>query len=502
VVWARAGRPMVAGGLVLGLLLLSSGIVLGHAQVVDLQPQDGAHLERSPASVTITFNEPVGLAPGGLEVIDSSGAVVDAGEDVLDGPTISQPLAPLDDGWYLVTWGVVSEDGHIVRASSAFAVGQVDGGAPSAVGADALAIIGGAARAVGDLGLVVAVGAWMAWWLLRARRPAVSRLARGATLAALLGTVAWASASTLDGGTAWWSTIAAQAAIARLLLLVVAIAVARRRPDQAALLTAIALVTLAGGGHSGGDPVAALLLSAHLAAGAVWLGAAPAVLLVLRDRAVTDADAVDVVRGFSRLAGLVLVVVAGAGVALAWNLSDGLAGGVTPWALLLAAKVACVGFAALLGAWGRRHLGRDPGRRQLARLFALDASLLVLVVLLSAGLTLSGPHQGHAGHGLADAARCATTVGEDGVSLVATPGRAGTNELLVSGVPVDVQGITLAFRHELTRGGALEMSATPVEQGWRASGALPLAGHWDATISVRVDEFTLEQGTCGLQIAP
>ena len=245
-----------------------------------------------------------------------------------------------------------------------------------------------------------------------------------------------------------------------------------------------------------------MLLSAHLAAGAMWLGAAPAVLLVMRDRAVADTEAVEVVRRFSRLAGVVLLVVGGAGAALTWNLSDGLSGGLTPWTLLLAAKVACVGFAALLGAWGRRHLGHDPRRGRLARLFALDASLLVVITLLSASLTLSGPHAGHATHAMATGARCSTTVGDDAVSLIALPGSAGTSELLVSGVRADVQDVTLAFRHELTRGGALTMSATPVEQGWRASGALPLAGDWEATIAVRVDDFTLERGTCRLEIGP
>ena len=112
----RSAHPVALAALTAGLLLLPVGVALGHAQLVALEPADGARLEASPATVTITFNEPVGLAPGGLQVIDSSGASVDLGEDVLAGPTISQPLPPLADGWYVVTWGVISEDGHVVRA--------------------------------------------------------------------------------------------------------------------------------------------------------------------------------------------------------------------------------------------------------------------------------------------------------------------------------------------------------------------------------------------------
>ena len=85
----------------------------------------------------------------------------------------------------------------------------------------------------------------------------------------------------------------------------------------------------------------------------VWLGAAPAVLLTMRAAAVTDAEATAVVRRFSRLAAFALLGVGVAGAALAVNLSDGLAGGLTtPWVLVLAAKVALVGAAALLGAAG------------------------------------------------------------------------------------------------------------------------------------------------------
>jgi copper transport protein len=195
------------------------------------------------------------------------------------------------------------------------------------------------------------------------------------------------------------------------------------------------------------------LLWAHLAAAVAWLGAAPAVLLVVRDAGAADAEAVDVVRRFSTLAGVVLLIVGGAGLLLAWDLSDGLASGLlTPWTLLLGAKVACVAGAAALGAWGRRHLGRDPERQRLARLFAFDASLLVAIALLSATLTLTGPHTGHAGPETAGDPRCTATVGDASLSLVVAPGRAGTNEVVV-GVPTDVEGVTHLLGHELIRAG-------------------------------------------------
>ena len=63
-----------------------------------------------------------------------------------------------------------------------------------------------------------------------------------------------------------------------------------------------------------------------------------------------DDEALGVLRRFSRLAGFALVAIAAAGAALTWNLSDGLAGGLTsPWMLILGGKVALVGAAAILG---------------------------------------------------------------------------------------------------------------------------------------------------------
>ena len=364
--------------------------------------------------------------------------------------------------------------------------------------------ITGLARFATDLGILVAAGAWAAWWLLRARLPRVRRLARGATALALAGTVAWGLIEYLDGGSAWLGTNAAWLTVARGVLLAVALLPAGISAAVPAGAVALALVTVAGGGHSAGDPFGMLLLTAHLLAAVTWLGAAPAVLLTLRSSTVSDAHALDVLRRFSRLAGFALVAIAVAGAALTWNLSDGLAGGLTsPWMLVLGGKLALVGAAAILGFAGRRHLGGQPDRRRMLRLFLVDAAILTGVAILSSMLTLTSPHVGHVGHqghGSTGSTRCAAVVGDRSVSVILAPGRVGTNTVAIGGVPTDVRSVTLSWTHDLTEGGALEMEAKAGAAGWTATGVLPLAGAWQVTIGVRIDTFTQETGACSVTV--
>jgi copper transport protein len=489
------------------LPLLAAQPVAAHAQVLSIDPADGAHLHTSPSSVTIVFNEPVALAPGGLQVVDGTGTSMDDGPERLDGATVVQPVVGLSDGWYVVTWAIISEDGHPLHSSSVFAVGAADEAArPSGSGViDPLAFAGDSFRAIADLALLVAAGATSAWWLLGARRPGVDRLAQWSTVIALAATVGWAAVSYVEGGQGWLSTSYALSGYARIGLLTLALVARRRAPAVGAGLLIAALITLAIGGHAETDVVAVALQSAHLLAAIVWLGAAPAVLLVVRDPDVTDEQALGVVQNFSRLAGAALVTLGVAGSLLSLNLTNEFAGGfTTPWVLILVAKVTLVGIAALLGAIGRRSLARSPERRRYRLLFGVDAGLLVGVAVLSAMLTTTGSHQGHAGHGGdTPPSRCALMIDDGSVALVATPGRVGSNELTVSGVAHDALGVRLELQHQLTGEAAIDVELAQGDHGtWSSTGALPFEGSWDATVVIRVDSFTEERGSCVFGISP
>ena len=492
------------------LLLLLPATASAHAGVMSTDPVDGARLPASPGTVSVTFNEPVTLAPGGLRVVRPDGTLADIGDETDSGSVVSQAIEPLPDGWYVMAWSIVSEDGHVVHGSATFAVGDADAAArpTTSIAPSTLETALWLTRGLADLALIAGVGALFAWVALGATTRRVAHLRTVLLVAAVLAAAAWLAVEVADAGTGWLSTVYALSAVARLALLLVALGALSVRPERGRLALAaglLAVATLAIGGHATGSPLTSLTLAIHLLAGVTWLGAAPAVALVLWDRHVADEpDALGVVRRFSRTATVTLVAVIGGGAISALLLTNGLEGGLTPYVWIVLAKLAVVGLAAIMGAFGRRGLTREAGRRHYRRLFLLDAGLLVVVAALSSALTLVGPHQDHAGHDEHElgSPRCAMSVGDVGTTFVADPGVPGTNELTVTGPDPDVQGVTVQLEHPYAEGAAIEVPLTSSHHGWTGSAALPFTGTWTVTVQVRVDTFTEASGSCQFTVAP
>jgi copper transport protein len=508
---AHVKRALAAlGVLVWCLLLLLPAVASAHAAVVSTDPIDGARLPVSPTSVSITFNEPVTLAPGGLRVVRSDGTLADAGAEVANGTTVTQAITPLPDGWYVMAWSIVSEDGHVVHGSATFAVGDADTAARpvTSITPSVLETTLWLTRGLADLALLAGVGALFAWVVLGARTLRVASLMGALLTVGALAGGAWLLVEMSDAGTGWLSTGYAVSGIVRAVLLAFALAALVVRPADGRLALVaglLAVATLAVGGHATDSPLTSLTLVVHLLAAVTWLGAAPAVALVLWDRAVPDEpDALGVVRGFSRFATVTLFLVIVGGSASALLLTNGLEDGVTTYVWIVLAKLAVVGVAATIGALGRRGLGHGAGRARYRRLFLLDASLLIAVVALSSALTLVGPHTGHTGHADHEAGspRCAVPIGDIGATFVADPGTPGTNTLTVTGPDPGVEGVTVSLVHPYAEGAAIEVPLASEHHGWTGSAALPFTGDWTVDIAVRLDTFTRATGSCVFTIAP
>jgi copper transport protein len=108
---------------VLCSLLLASPAA-AHAELVNIAPANGAQLRAPPTEVRLTFTEPVNLVEDGIRLVDHVGATVPTPDPTVDGRTVRWPMpADLPEGPYVVTWRVVSADGHPISGAFSFGVG-------------------------------------------------------------------------------------------------------------------------------------------------------------------------------------------------------------------------------------------------------------------------------------------------------------------------------------------------------------------------------------------
>lgn len=176
-VWLRRLSPVL---LAIVLLLAGAGPASAHAGLVVSDPPAGAVLAGGPGSVGLRFTEVV--EPGQSEIVVAGPDRrrldgVRARRDPQDASRLVAALpAGLDRGTYTVRWRVLSIDGHPTDGGFRFAIGAptlplAGGLGGSGSGPTAL---GGAGRALTDVGLLALVGLAAFPWLVL--RPAVRGL--------------------------------------------------------------------------------------------------------------------------------------------------------------------------------------------------------------------------------------------------------------------------------------------------------------------------------------
>ncbi|MGI8667734.1 MAG: copper resistance CopC/CopD family protein, partial [Jatrophihabitans sp.] len=301
----------------LTLLALAAGLVLfapqamAHAVVVGSDPVDGSRLSSSPTSVTIRFDEPVGLDLGYLRVVDGAGRRVDTGaasHPAGNGAAISVALrGGLGDSSYLASYRVISADSHPIAGSIRYVVGNGalgSGGGPSGSAPvnQSVSSLLAVSHWLSFAGVGWVGGLWLIFTLLPAgqRRPPIRRLIWTGWAAAVLGALGefvlqgpYAAGSGL--GTALHTGLlddtlhvnAGQLLSVRLVLIGILGTVltalfaadAWRRPSWAPEVAAIVgvgiVVTYAATGHSqSANPrwLAVLVDALHLTAMIIWLG--------------------------------------------------------------------------------------------------------------------------------------------------------------------------------------------------------------------------------------
>jgi putative copper resistance protein D len=245
---------------------------------------------------------------------------------------------------------------------------------------------------------------YMSATLLRGRNVPLGRLVAGGLVLALLASAAWFLLQTQDfaSATNWQDELAALPIVAadtrfgmltlgRCAALIAAAGLwglgARRAASLMALGAVVAESWLGHGGSMTGAVGDGLLATSlvHLAAGAVWLGALPALYLALRR--LPGADAAALARGFSPIGiacvSLILLTAGIQYVVLIWRPASLFT---TAYGLTALAKI--LGLAALIGiaACNRAITRRLPAREtRLGANIAFEIAL-GLAVLIAAGL--------------------------------------------------------------------------------------------------------------------
>lgn len=117
---------------IIALLLVFALVVpaFAHAQLLGSSPENGSS-QQTADELVLTFNENVSPDFVTFYAQGDSEGVLD-GEATVDGPVVTQPLAPTRNGDYAIGYRVVSADGHPVSGEITFTLTDVPGAADAA----------------------------------------------------------------------------------------------------------------------------------------------------------------------------------------------------------------------------------------------------------------------------------------------------------------------------------------------------------------------------------
>ncbi len=484
-----------------------------HASLVFTDPRDGAVLAQSPKAVQLRFNENV--TAGAVNLIDASGkqradAVVDAKDEAIN---VTLP-ADLPKGTQIVSYRVISADGHPVAGAITFSIGEAtENKPPQETGAGITGLIW-LTRIGLYLGLFAGIGGvFFVNWIARER--AASRVIFVSLVVGIVSAVASLVLQGLDllglplsqlFAAAPWK-IALGTSLGPSLLIAIAALLAGMvawRSSVTALsrvLSALALagvgLSLAASGHAATAPPEWLtrpVVFLHGTAVAFWLGALLPLVAVLR-----RPQPLPIVNRFSRAAIPVVGVLALTGLVLATIQLESIAALVTTkYGLILSTKLALV--AALLGLAALNRFRLTPelaknenATRPLVRSILLECALAAGILCVVAGWRFTPPPRS-----LVPDAPLAVHIHTDKAmfQVLVSPGRVGMDDFVLQlmngdGTLLHAKGATLTLSLPERGIEAIERQGTLEPDGFWHVSKVPLAipGRWHMRIDALVTDF-------------
>ncbi|MEH6950480.1 CopD family protein [Nitrobacter sp. NHB1] len=501
-----------------------------HASLIASDPAKGVLLAHAPATLTLTFNEPV--EPLTIRIVDQSGTGANITRIRRDGAhLILTPPATLGDGAHVISWRVISADGHPVGGSTTFWVGRRDGDAPQVVRSDDMRLRGAIwlARLAIYFGLFVgAGGAFFVAWMRAPSAPVMRVIGSSVELVALAALALSVGLQGLDalalplsslpdpdvwavGARGSFGLSAALAAAALLLALLSH----RAGGPRARVMSLGALVgvglTLATTGHAAtASPrwLTAPAVFVHGTALAFWVGSLVPLALAMRGPRQT---VIDVLTRFSRVIPFAVAALLASGLLLAVIQLERLdALWTTNYGRVLTFKLVLVALLLAVALWNRLYLtprigkGRVNSRRQMRRTIVAEL-VLVAGILGIVGLWRFTPPP----RALMVATEPFFThlhTGQMMADVTVSPDRAGPISIEIQLRTPDEEVLAakgVSARLSSPDNGIEPSTAEAQSLGegqWRVSMAAPVAGQWTLAFDILISDFNQLHAEAEIQI--
>ncbi len=500
-------------------LLAGSSVALAHASLISSEPSDGAMLAHAPARVVLRFNEPV--SPLALSLIGADG-VRNAVEGQSTGSDVTVDRLPsLANGNYVLSWRVVSDDGHPIAGSILFSVGptseaagmppadSVDGRVHTAIYLVRVILYAALLLGVGGLFFAAFIGP----------QPDVARKAQigllAAAMVALPLSVALQALDALGLGlndalspAVWQSRPATSWDVAALIAGIAAVSALiglclNDVPKRIAALIALASlgIAFASTGHaSAAQPqwMTRPLVFIHAVMIAVWVGALLPMAALARQ---PGGDVRTAVARFSRFipAPLLALVVAGVGLAVVqvgrlsalWS---------TEYGRVLLAKLALMTLLLSLAAANRwlftaRVVSGDVATTARFRRSMVAELVIVLVIFAVVALWRFTPPPRSLDASSGQPAVVHLHSGQAMAGLSINPAQVGPVSVVVEVTkpdftPLSAKQVTVTLAMPESGVEPIRREAVFSEGTWAAEGfVLPVAGSWDVRVSVLITDF-------------
>lgn len=530
---ASVRRSAILLATILLTAFVATAAAYAHASLGATEPKDGAVIETAPSLYSLTFSEPV--SPLSLNLVRPDGSSITLDHFVLKDRTVEiEAPTQLSRGTHVISWRVVSEDGHPIGGSVLFSIGQPSAQAPMVEEAVDWMVRGGLwlSKIALYIGLFIGVGGAFALGILMpgvvaGRRVVVTTLmigALGATLSVgfqgldalgaqasrIVEPIVWSTGF----GTSYGRTVTA--ALIAFALAVISMV------SRGIIAKSFAVLALLGGGLAlslSGHASAASpqwlmrpMVLLHAAAIAVWVGALAPLGLALKRH---EPAASQALHGFSRVIPWIVAMLVVAGVVLAVVQVE------RPGALVYTTygQVFVVKLVLLLGLFTLASVNRwsltadteagDPSAsRRLVRAIAVETLIVILIFGAASAWRFTPPPRA-----LAAAVEMPETVHIHTAKAMAdiniTPGRTGPVDAEVTVMtgdfgPLDAKEVSLVFSNAAAGIQPIRRPASRQGHGnWRVENlVLPVAGVWQIRVDILISDFEMARLNGEIKLKP